>query len=601
MTLWLVAALLGVTASALAYVPLRAPSPVIRFALAAMRGVALAILVALLLNAPLGRPAAQKPSLFIDASSSMTRGGSKLWQAAWDSARRVDADSTWAFGDTVRRANSTDSPADASSRIRAVVERSLSTGRPVVVITDGELQDTAALDGLTTGSRMIVLPRAPQQDVAVVAMDAPRAAVEGDSLTVRVTFAAGSSGSPAGAVTLMLEQQTLGRWPIQPMSPASDRQMELRVRAAAVQGPGVLRAIVTAPGDVEPRNDTLAATMEISRAASAVFVSTSPDQDARFAIAVLRGTLALPTRGFLRVAPGNWRREGTLEPVTEAEVRRAVREAPVAIIHGDSAIFGPPASAAFGPLALLVPPDVDDGEWYPVAAPMSPLSGALAAIPLDSLPPIVTGQPAAGEWTALEARRGRESTRRPVIVGRDTPRRIVTVTGSGFWRWRFRGGVSADAFAALWGGIFDWLAAERADRRAAVPDENVVRAGQVIRWRRGSSTDSVVRVVLQPRGTSATRPDTMVLRFPSGVATQESAPLSPGIYDVFVPGGRTALVVNQSAELLPARPGLRSGAVGGRRTVLDDARRARNAGWLYALVIVLLCAEWIARRRAGLR
>jgi hypothetical protein len=172
------------------------------------------------------------------------------------------------------------------------------------------------------------------------------------------------------------------------------------------------------------------------------------------------------------------------------------------------------------------------------------------------------------------------------------------VSGSGFWRWRFRGGVSADAYAALWGGIFDWLAAERADRRGAVPDEGSVRAGQAIRWRRGSSVDSVVRVVLhRARGTTA---DTLRLHFVTGAAIQETPPLPAGTYDVTVPGGRTALVVNAAAELLPSRPRLQSGEVG-RRAGADDARRARNVGWLYALAIALLCAEWIARRRAGLR
>jgi len=356
--------------------------------------------------------------------------------------------------------------------------------------------------------------------------------------------------------------------------------------------------VIASTGDAEPRNDSLSTAIEISRAASAVFVSTSPDQDARFAIAVLRGTLALPTRGFLRVAPGNWRQEGTLAPVSEAEVRQAIRDAPVAILHGDTAIFGPPATSSFGPIALLVPPDVDDGEWYPVAAPASPLSGALAAVPLESLPPIAIGQPARGDWTALEARRGREPLRRPVVVGRDTPRRIVTVTGSGFWRWRFRGGASADAYAALWGGIFDWLAAERADRRGAVPDESVVRSGQAIRWRRGSSSDSVVRVLLRSRG--GARADSLVLRFAPGSSVQETPPLPPGAYDVTVPGGRSLLVVNESAELLPSRPRLQSGSVG-RRAGVDDARRSRTAGWFYALAIALLCAEWILRRRAGLR
>jgi len=175
---------------------------------------------------------------------------------------------------------------------------------------------------------------------------------------------------------------------------------------------------------------------------------------------------------------------------------------------------------------------------------------------------------------------------------------VVTITGSGFWRWRFRGGAGADAYAALWGGIFDWLAAERADRRGAVPDENVVRAGQVMRWRRGSSADSVVRVTLERRGSRGV--DTLTLRFPPGSAIKEAPSLPQGVYDIVVPGGRTTLVVNAPAELLPTRPRLQSSAVG-RRARMDDAPHARGVGVLYGFVIGLLCFEWIARRRAGLR
>ena len=598
MSAWLIAGVVGVAVAAIGYLPLRAPSPPTRAALALLRATALTLVIALVLDAPLGRPRQTLPSVFVDASMSMARENAPLWRVAWDSISAIHADSIWMFGDSVRRAARAAAPTDRSSRVRAVVERTLATGRPVVLITDGEVQDSSAVDGLTSGSRVIVLSRPPRRDVAVVTMDAPRAAVDGDSLSVRLMLAAGAQGAAAGSISLQLDQQTLGRWSVDSMSAWGERQFDARVRVSGPQGPGTLRAIVASAGDAEPRNDTLASTIEISRAASAVFVSTSPDQDARFAIAVLRGALALPTRGFLRIAPGNWRHEGTLASVSEAEVRKAVKDAPVAIIHGDTAIFGAPATASFGPLALLVPPDVDDGEWYAAATPVSPLSGALAAVPLESLPPISVGQPARGDWVALEARRGREPVRRPVVVGRDSPRRTVTVTGSGFWRWRFRGGASADAYAAFWGGIFDWLAAERADRRGAVPDESAIRAGQMIRWRRGSAADSVVRVMLRRR--DGVRSDTLTLRFATGSALQETPPLPPGTYDVVVPGGRTMLVVNAAAELLPSRPRLHTGRIGSR-VGADDARRARGAGWLYALAIALLCAEWIVRRRAGLR
>lgn len=594
---WLAAVVIGVAAAALQYVPVRSPAASRRGVLGALRALAITLVVALLLDAPLGPARAVPLSVFVDASMSMDRERAGLARAAWDSARRAGADSVWAFGDTLRPVSERPDATSAQTRVRGVVERTMTTGQPAILITDGEIQDASALDGFPSGSRVIVLAREPKRDVGIMGLEAPRAAVEGDSIAVRLTLAAGVQGAAAGTLTLALDDRMLGRWPFDAMSAWAERQVELRVHTgAASQRVALLTASVASEGDAEARNDTLMATIEISRAASAVFVSTSPDQDARFAIAVLRGSLALPTRGFLRVAPGMWRQEGSLAPATEAAVRQAMREAPVVILHGDTAIFGSPRAATVGPLALIVPAESEDGEWYVVATPSSPLSGALAAIPLDSLPPVTAGVPAEGEWVGLEARRGREALRRALVTGRDEPRRVVTVTGSGFWRWRFRAGASADAYSALWGGIFDWLAAERADPRGAVPEENAVRAGQPIRWRRGSAADSIVRVVIQRRRT--TQADTLTLRFAANVA--ETQPMLAGVYDVIVPGGRTLLAVNASAELLPTRPRLSSGRIG-RRAIADDAPRARNAGWLYVLVVALLCAEWVLRRRLGLR
>ncbi|HVX38144.1 MAG TPA: hypothetical protein VHB25_01130, partial [Gemmatimonadaceae bacterium] len=182
--------------------------------------------------------------------------------------------------------------------------------------------------------------------------------------------------------------------------------------------------------------------------------------------------------------------------------------------------------------------------------------------------------------------------------GSDEPRRVVIVAASDLWRWAFRGGVAADAFSAVWGSIFDWLAAQRADRRAAVPDERLVRAGDPIRWRRGSPSDSVVPVTLRRRGT--TRVDSLTLRFASDASIVESAPLAAGLYDVATRGGAALLAVNASREWLPRAPGLRSGLVGGARAT-GSAPRLRDMGWVYALAIVLLCVEWLLRRRTGMR
>jgi hypothetical protein len=167
------------------------------------------------------------------------------------------------------------------------------------------------------------------------------------------------------------------------------------------------------------------------------------------------------------------------------------------------------------------------------------------------------------------------------------------------WRWKFRGGVAGDAFTAFWGSVFDWLAAERADHRAAVPDERVVRAGDPIRWRRGSALDSLAKVVVQRRGT--TRGDTLTLRFPPGVTVVETPALEAGLYDVTTRGGSALLPVNPSREWIPRAPTVTAGDRTRGILSADAAPRIRGAGWAYALAILVLCAEWILRRRRGMR
>src|SRR5205814_8746012 len=135
----------------------------------------------------------------------------------------------------------------------------------------------------------------------------------------------------------------------------AERTLNARVALTGGGGPAMLRVVVASPDDAEPHNDTLATAIDLSRAASAVFVSTSPDYDARYALAVLRGALAIPSRAYFRVAPGAWRLDGPLTPIPEDDVRRALREAPVAIIHGDTSVFGAPGAAAPGPIAPIAP------------------------------------------------------------------------------------------------------------------------------------------------------------------------------------------------------------------------------------------------------
>jgi hypothetical protein len=596
---WLVAVVAGAAAAIITYGP-RRPSSLAAWIATALRALAVCFLVALIFDAGIGAPRPSPPLVALDASRSWQRGNdSTTFADAVRRARSVAGDSLYLFGDSARLAGGATVPNDLSSRVRPAAERALAAGRPLLVFTDGEIDDPDALVTLPAGSRVDVATLTPRRDAAVADAQAPRVASARDSITVRFTLSAGSAGAAAGSVTVDAGQRRVATIPFDSLAPFVERSFEARLLLVGQTGVVPLRFVVASSGDMEPRNDTLVTVLEAADAAAAVLVSSSPDLDARELAAVLRGTVLLPTRTFLRVAPNVWREDGALASVTEDAVRRAVREAPVVVLHGDTSIFGAPRPLTRGSLLLFAPATTESGEWYPTGAPISPLSAPLSGVPWDSLPPLgVSAGQVSGDFEVLETRRSRRLERRVAIAGWDRPRRVLVTSATGFWRWRMRSGAPADAFGALWGAVFDWLAAERADVRAAFPAEAHTRAGQRIQWRRGTGPDSTPSLVLRKRG--GTRSDTLRLRFASGATTVETAALDPGLYDVSGPGGVSLLAVNESGELMPRRPTVRSDSTR-RGVTAGDAPRLRSFPWLFGLLILALCVEWIIRRRIGLR
>src|SRR5919201_5153058 len=180
MTAWLISALGGAALAVLLYgwrepreVPRRAP-------LISLRAVALCVLLALALDAPAGPRRTLAPLVALDASASWLRGGdSTLWRTAVARARSLRSDSIVLFGDSVRSARPPTLPTDAASRAQPLAERALGAGRPLVLITDGELDDASSLPSFPAGSRVEVIRRPPRHDLAVVSLEAPRAVVSG--------------------------------------------------------------------------------------------------------------------------------------------------------------------------------------------------------------------------------------------------------------------------------------------------------------------------------------------------------------------------------------------------------------------------------------
>jgi len=540
----------------------------------------------------------RRPLVLLDASLSMSAPGGH-WTAARDSAAR------WGevrrFGD--ERGSADTLPTRGRSLLGSALLAASASDRPVIVVTDGEIEDASDLPpDLLSRAAVRLFRREARPDLMLTRVAGPARVTAGDSISIEFeAVATGGIAVDSVAVEASLGAKRLGRRMLRWRDGGARGRLTF---GSSTVGPGehVLRVGLVGTGDSEPRTDARLLVVMVAPTPGVVLLAGPADWDSRFLYRTLREVAQLPVRGFARVDPQRWRSMADLSVVPTEAVRQAARRADLLIQMGAVGALAEGTTArgvwrwSAGSDSSALP-----GDWYLSADEASPLAGAFLGQPVDSFPPAIQLtplQPEAGDWVALTAQLGRRGAPRPAVLGRETGRvRRVMVAVDGLWRWGFRGGSSEQGYRTWVAATVSWLlgGADSA-RGAARPVRPVVSNGRpvVFAW---TSPGPAASLGVAWSGAGAPRADT--LRFDGGGRAAVWLPPGEYRYRLAGGGGGTVAVEEYSDELLP-RPVALS-AHEARAPVPGGRRAARDWLWLFWLGLAGLAGEWMARKRLGLR
>ena len=635
------------------YLRLELRVPVAR-RLAIVRALALVTVLLLLFDPRIpatGVGASPARWVLLDASASMAAvdaGGTSAWSSAVARADELGADgwSVVRFGGERLDASGGaraggGEPTLPTTRLLPALQAAAEAGaREVIVLTDMRFDDAVAVRGAAEalpldvtferfgagvrnrGLARLHVPDVPQPDVGPRAEIEVHGGVPGDTLEIglfeeerevaRVRVPAPSAGLRTSATVELPPPTGSGR-----------------VRySARVLGPDAASPDAGGDGaDGFPDDDIVVhyATVGFEEG-GLTLVSLRPDWEARYLLPVLEEVTGLPAQAYLRAGPDRYVRSGRAAergaPVDSATVRRAAMSATLLVVQGldRDADAWVTALAARPGRRLLLPADAagareagiavappQAGEWYASPdVPTSPIAGALAGVELQGLPPLadVMVAEAPDPQPVLQLQlRGAGAPRAAFGLVDDPEGRVVVSLASGWWRWSARE-EGRTGYRALWSGLAGWLlGGARSAVAEARPERWVVPAGEPVTWSLPALGSASYRTVVTTEGGAAV--DTVLA---GGNAA--TSPLEPGTYAYAVTdaagdtvGAGRFDVVPAGAELLPPVQPEDFAALGGAGAVLVEAggRPLRTSPLPYLLVIMLLCAEWIVRRRSGLR
>lgn len=488
------------------------------------------------------------------------------------------------------------------------------------------------------------------RNAGVATLDLPATAREDEDLTGSLGVF-GEGGSPGDSVRVELRANGMLLQTVDVALPPPG--VEAEVPLALPPPPDTGRVRYTARsylnGDVFPTDDLRARWLDVGAGERGiVLVSLRPDWEPRTLLPVLEAVTGLDGEGYLALADGRFLPLVTggeaASPVSSERVRDRASRSEILVVQGAGG-DGPAwlaAALADHPRVLHLVESEDGatiagiaggppstGEWTVVPdVPSSPLAPFLTGIGLGGLPPLVGVIPLVGPPSGivgLTARDLRGGIPAPVLLLLESERgRRAVALAQGFWRWGVREGEARRAYRGLWGGVAEWLLVRPAVRGTAVvrPESILQPRGAPLRWTVAPSSPGL-ELSLEPvhNGWDGPWPPEQevpgeaAFRGPlepgeDGVAS--TPPVEPGIYRFVVRADDDSTVADGIVEVERWTPSLRRPPLDETGPILAAAgelagggdtggRPLRTYPLAYLVLLFALCAEWLGRRRAGLR
>jgi len=606
--------------------------------LATLRALALIMILALLFDprVPGGLAAgAADRWVLLDASLSMEN----VWSEAEARAAELEG-AGWTvvgFGDGLLGAGApggANGPRELRTLLSSALERAAEAGvRSVIVLSDLRFEDavrvratlaTVPLDvsfeavgtaGAHAGVRNLQVPDALRpEELRIATLDVYGSGADSVDLEVR------EEGRLVASRRVALPEPGF-RQPVDVELPPPSGEGRVRYTAS-----------VALTGDEFTSDDEVVDYATVGHDEGAlVFVSLRPDWEARYLLPVLEQVTGLSARGFLRAGPDRFlpmgRAVDRIEAADSATVRAVAGDAAFLVIHGVEGRSDPwtrslveraggrtlffPVDAGGAGLTGVSTSATRDGEWYASQdLPASPLAGDLSGIRVQGLPPLSgllpLGRDAEGD-VPLQLQLAGTGPGEAALVLRQTRRGHQAVAlASGFWRWAARAGEGRAAYRSLWSGVAGWLLSQEGAGPSPEPRPSrwVYERGEGVMFHMPG--DSAASLTLRIESEAGPVLDTTLI---SGETAQVGR-FEPGLYDYAVFDERGGVVASsrfdvaaRTDEMLAARfaevdPGAALSASVGNG---PPGRPLRTMLWPYLLIIGLLCIEWVARRRAGLR